>query len=150
MPSKYNPSPTVELAPGSSVGPYKILGQLGVGGMGEVYRAQDTRLGREVAVKILPASVASDPERRSRFDREARMLGALSHPNIATLHGVEAYDGRTLIDQELVPGETLAETIGQAPLKPEGALRIFRQIASALEAAHGAGIIHRDLKPANV
>jgi serine/threonine protein kinase/Tol biopolymer transport system component len=140
----------VELDPGSSVGPYKILSQIGAGGMGEVYRAQDTRLGREVAVKVLPGSVANDPVRRSRFDREARLLAALNHPNIATLHGVEAYGGRTLIDQELVPGETLAESIGQAPLKPETALRIFKQIASALEAAHGAGIIHRDLKPANV
>ena len=140
----------MELAPGTIIGPYKIVDQLGVGGMGEVYRAQDTRLGREVAVKVLPASVANDPERRSRFDREARMLASLSHPNIATLHGVEAYDGRTLIDQELVPGETLAESIAQAPLKPDSLLPIFKQIASALEVAHGSGIIHRDLKPANI
>jgi Tol biopolymer transport system component len=140
----------VELDLGSTIGPYKILSQLGVGGMGEVYRATDTRLGRDVAVKVLPSSVADDPARRSRFDREARLLAALNHPNIATLHGVEAYGGRTLIDLELVPGETLAESIAQAPLKYDMVLRVFKQIASALEAAHGAGIIHRDLKPANV
>src|SRR5688572_11248221 len=118
--------------------------------MGEVYRALDTRLGRDVAVKVLPGSVTEDPAFRSRFDREARLLAALNHPNIATLHGVEQYDGRTIIDLELVTGETLAEIIGHAPLKPEAALRVFKQIASALEAAHAAGIIHRDLKPANV
>src|SRR5688572_10760637 len=118
--------------------------------MGEVYRAQHLRLGREVAVKVLPESMADTPERRSRFEREARVLAALNHPNIATLHGLEDFGDRTLIEMELVPGENLAERLQRGPMPADEAIPIFRQIAEALEAAHAQGIIHRDLKPANV
>jgi serine/threonine-protein kinase len=118
--------------------------------MGEVYRAQHLRLGREVAVKLLPESMADTPERRGRFEREARVLAALNHPNIATLHGLEDFGNRTLIEMELVPGENLAERIERGPLAPDEVIPVFRQIAEALEAAHTQGIIHRDLKPANV
>ena len=118
--------------------------------MGEVYRAQHVRLGREVAVKLLPESMADTPERRSRFEREARVLAALNHPNIATLHGLEDCGDRPLIEMELVPGENLAERLQRGPMPADEAIPIFRQIAEALEAAHTQGIIHRDLKPANV
>ena len=140
----------MQLTPGSSLGPYKILSALGAGGMGEVYRAQHLRLGREVAVKVLPESMAESPERRSRFEREARVLAALNHPNIATLHGVEEHEHQTFLEMELVPGETLGERIARGPLTPSEAIPIFKQIAEALEAAHEQGIIHRDLKPGNV
>ena len=141
---------TVHLTPGTSLGSYKILAPLGAGGMGEVYRAQHLRLGREVAVKVLPDSLANAPDRRSRFEREARVLASLNHPNIATLHGIEECGDRTVIEMELVPGETLDELVKRQPLSAPDAVRIFKQVASALEAAHEQGIIHRDLKPANV
>jgi Tol biopolymer transport system component len=118
--------------------------------MGEVYRATDTRLGREVAIKVLPEEFARDPERLARFQQEARVLAALNHPNIATIHGLEESDGIRCLVMELVAGETLAERLAREPLEPEGALPIARQIAEALEAAHERGIVHRDLKPANV
>jgi Tol biopolymer transport system component len=138
------------LTPGTSLGPYRILSALGAGGMGEVYRAQHIRLGREVAIKVLPESMADSPDRRSRFEREARVLGALNHPNIATLHGLEDCGDQTLLEMELVAGETLAERIRSGPLPPVEAISIFKQVAEALEAAHDQGIIHRDLKPANL
>jgi serine/threonine protein kinase len=140
---------------GTRIGRYEIITSLGVGGMGEVYRARDTSLGREVAVKILPAIVASDPERLARFEREARTLASLNHPHIAHVYGLE--DGpadagprhRALV-MELVEGEDLAQRLARGPVPLAAALPIARQIADALEAAHEAGIIHRDLKPANI
>jgi serine/threonine protein kinase len=138
------------LATGTRVGPYEILGPLGAGGMGEVYRARDSKLNREVAVKVLPEAVASDRERLARFAREAQALAALNHPNIATIYGVE--DGATqAIVMEMVDGVTLAEMMRGAPGLPlDQSLAFARQIADALEAAHGRGIVHRDLKPANI
>jgi serine/threonine-protein kinase len=140
----------MQLTPGTTLGSYKILSALGAGGMGEVYRAQHLRLGREVAVKVLPDSMAESPERRSRFEREARVLASLNHPNIATLHGLEDCGDKTLLEMELVQGETLADRLKRGPIPPDEAIPIFKQIAEALEAAHSQGIIHRDLKPANV
>jgi Tol biopolymer transport system component len=118
--------------------------------MGEVYRAEHVRLGREVAVKVLHELTSDNPEYKSRFEREARVLASLNHPNIATLHGLEEVGDSTLLEMELVPGETLAERIGRGPMAPTDTLPIFKQIAQALEAAHERGIIHRDLKPSNV
>ncbi|HXH06916.1 MAG TPA: serine/threonine-protein kinase, partial [Vicinamibacterales bacterium] len=138
------------LTPGTELGPYRIVAPLGAGGMGEVYQAQDLRLGRDVALKILPEAFAQDAERRGRFEREARLLASLNHPNIATLHGVAEIDRRTVLEMELVPGETLAERLARGPLAGSEALALFRQIALALEAAHERGIIHRDLKPSNI
>jgi serine/threonine-protein kinase len=136
--------------PGTRLGPYEIVGLLGVGGMGEVYRATDTNLKRDVAVKVLPASVASDPERLARFQREAEVLAALNHPNIAHIHGLEKSQGTVALVMELVEGPTLADRIAQGPLPLDEALPIGKQTAEALEAAHEKGIIHRDLKPANI
>jgi eukaryotic-like serine/threonine-protein kinase len=138
------------LAAGSKFGVYSILGPIGSGGMGEVYRAFDTRLGREVAVKTLPGEFSRDPERLARFEREARMLAALNHPAIAAIYGLEESDDTRFIVMELVPGETLSEKLSHGPLPLDEALKIARQIADALEAAHERGIVHRDLKPANV
>ncbi len=138
------------LASGTRLGPYEILAPLGAGGMGEVYRARDTKLSREVAIKILPEAFAQDAERLARFQREAQVLASLNHPNIAHIHGLEESGGARALVLELVEGETLAERIAQGPLPVEEALEVARQIADALEAAHEKGIIHRDLKPANV
>src|ERR1700719_2267521 len=138
------------ILPGRRLGPYEILSAIGAGGMGEVYRARDSKLGREVAIKVLPANFVNDPERLSRFQREARMLAALNHANIATIYGLEQCDGVTCLVMELVSGETLAELVKAGPLGIEEALKIAVQIAEALEAAHEKSIIHRDLKPANV
>jgi Tol biopolymer transport system component len=135
---------------GRRIGSYQILSLLGAGGMGEVYEARDSKLGRNVAMKVLPAVFANDPERLSRFEREARMLASLNHPNIATIHGLEQSDGVQCLVMELVPGETLAECINAGALGIEEALQIGVQIAEALESAHEKGVIHRDLKPANV
>jgi serine/threonine-protein kinase len=138
------------LQPGTSVGPYEIVGSLGAGGMGEVYRARDARLKRDVALKILPPAFAADPDRLARFQREAEVLASLNHPNIAGIHGLEETStGRALV-LELVEGQTLAERIARGPVPFDEALNIAAQIAEALEAAHEHGIIHRDLKPANV
>jgi len=118
--------------------------------MGEVYRATDTNLARQVAIKVLPASVAADPDRLARFDREAKTLAALNHPNIAAIYGLEKSSGITALVMELVEGPTLADRIAQGAIPIDEALPIARQIAEALEAAHEQGIIHRDLKPANI
>ena len=138
------------LTPGAHLGSYEILSALGAGGMGEVYRARDTRLGRDVALKILPDGFAHDPERLARFQREAKTLASLNHPNIASLHGIEETNGVTALVMELVDGEDLAARIARGALPLDEALPIARQIAEALEAAHEQGIIHRDLKPANI
>ena len=138
------------LAPGSRVGPYEIAAQIGAGGMGEVYRAIDTNLGRHVAIKVLPEAVAADRDRLARFDREARTLAALNHPNIAAIYGLERSGGPVALVMELVEGLTLADRIAQGAIPVAEALPIARQIAEALEAAHEQGIIHRDLKPANI
>src|SRR5687768_13910510 len=135
---------------GRRLGVYQVEEQIGVGGMGEVYRARDTRLGRDVAVKVLPGVFVADRDRLARFEREARALAALNHPNIATIHGVEEADGVRALVMELVAGETLAERIARGPLKVPEALALAAQIADALDAAHEKGIIHRDLKPANI
>jgi serine/threonine-protein kinase len=138
----------VPLAPGSRLGPYEVLSAIGAGGMGEVYRARDTKLNRDVALKILPEAFALDADRLTRFTREAHLLASLNHPNIAAIYGLEeSGDVRALV-LELVDGPTLADRIGQGALPLDEALPIARQIA--LEAAHEQGIIHRDLKPANV
>ena len=136
---------------GTKLGSYEITAQIGAGGMGEVYQAHDTKLGRDVAIKVLPEAFAHDPERLSRFQREAKMLAALNHPNIATIHGLEQSNGTSYLVMELVSGETLAERVKRDGALPvEEALKICVQVAEALEAAHEKGIIHRDLKPANV
>src|SRR5437763_8731530 len=134
------------LSPGSRIGSYEIVSPIGAGGMGEVYRARDTKLHRDVAIKVLPDLFARDPERLARFEREARTLAALNHPNIAHVYGVE---GSALI-MELVDGEDLSQRIARGPIPIDEALPIARQIAAALAAAHEAGIVHRDLKPANI
>ena len=138
------------LSPGSRLGPYEIAEQIGAGGMGEVYRAIDTNLARHVAIKVLPEAVAADPDRLARFDREAKTLAALNHPNIAAIYGLERRDGTTALVMELVEGLTLADRIAHGAIPVAEALPIARQIAEALEAAHEQGIIHRDLKPANI
>jgi eukaryotic-like serine/threonine-protein kinase len=135
---------------GTRLGTYEIRDLIGAGGMGEVYRARDTRLDRDVAIKILPEAFASDPERLARFDREAKMLAALNHPNIAGIHGIEDTGTTRALVMELVDGPTLADRIAQGAIPIDEALPIARQIADAVEAAHEQGIVHRDLKPANV
>ena len=135
---------------GSNVSHYKVTSKLGEGGMGEVWRAEDTKLGRDVALKMLPDGFAQDPERLARFEREARVLASLSHPNIAGIHGLEEVDGKRFLVMELVEGQTLAERIQQGPMPIEEVVRIAKQIAEAVESAHEKGVIHRDLKPANV
>jgi len=135
---------------GSNVSHYKVTSKLGEGGMGEVWRAEDTKLGRDVALKMLPDGFAQDPERLARFEREARVLASLSHPNIAGIHGLEEVEGKRFLVMELVDGQTLAERIQQGPMPVEEAVRIAKQIAEAVEAAHEKGVVHRDLKPANV
>ena len=138
------------LTPGTRLGPYEVTAQIGVGGMGEVYRATDTKLKRDVAVKVLPAEVASDSERLARFQREAEVLASLNHPNIAAIYGLEDSADTKALVMELVEGPTLADRIAQGAIPIDEALPIAKQIAEALEAAHEQGIIHRDLKPANV
>jgi serine/threonine-protein kinase len=138
------------LTPGTRLGPYEVTAQIGVGGMGEVYRATDTNLKRSVAIKVLPDSVASDPERVARFQREAEVLASLNHPNIAAIHGVERSGGMAALVMELVEGPTLADRIARGAIPEDDALPMARQIVEALEAAHERGIIHRDLKPANI
>src|SRR5262245_52270325 len=133
----------MSLGPGTRLGPYEILSAIGAGGMGEVYRATDTNLGRDVAVKVLPEAFARDPERISRFEREAKTLASLNHPNIAIIHGLEKSQGTSALVMELVEGEDLSERIARGAIPLDEALPIARQIAEALEAAHEQGIIHR-------
>jgi len=143
----------VSLAAGVRIGPYEIMGSLGAGGMGEVYRAVDTRLNRTVAIKVLPADVSGDPDRRERFEREAQAIGALNHPHICTLYDVATFDGVFCLVMEHLEGETLADRLERfkdRPLQVNEGLQIAVQIADALDRAHRAGIIHRDIKPANV
>ena len=140
----------MSLAPGTRIGSYEVVSIVGAGGMGEVYRARDTRLRRDVAVKILPARFADDPERLARFEREAQVLASLTHPLIASIHGFEEHDRIHALVLEFVEGETLADRIARGPVPLDEALPIARQIAEALEAAHEHGIVHRDLKPANI
>jgi hypothetical protein len=140
----------VSLTPGTRVGPFEIVAPLGAGGMGEVYRARDTRLGRDVAVKALPTVFAQDPDRLARFEREAKLLASLSHPNIAGIHGLEEVAGTPYLVLEFVEGETLADRLARGPLPIDEAIDICRQIATGVEAAHESGVVHRDLKPGNV
>jgi len=139
-----------ELPVNPIVSHYRILSKLGAGGMGEVYRARDTKLNRDVAIKILPEAFAQDEERIARFKREAQVLASLNHPNIAAIYGVEEADGIRALVMELVEGPTLADRIAAGAIPVDEALAIVKQIAEALEVAHERGIIHRDLKPANV
>ena len=141
------------LAPGVRLGPYEVHSLLGAGGMGEVYRARDAKLNRDVALKVLPAAFAFDPDRVARFTREAQVLASLNHPNIGTIYGFEesrSPDSSGALVLELVEGPTLADRIAQGRIPFDEALHIGIQIADALEAAHEHGIVHRDLKPANV
>jgi len=135
---------------GTQLGHYQILGQIGVGGMGEVYRARDTKLGRDVAIKILPPGFTSDPERLARFEREARVLASFNHPHIGAIYGVEDTGGVRALVLELIDGPTLAERIRHGPLPLTEAISIAVQLAMALDAAHERGVVHRDLKPANI
>src|SRR5262245_46668986 len=138
------------LAAGQSLSFYELVGPLGAGGMGEVWRARDTRLGREVALKVLPERFASDEERLRRFEREARTLASLQHPNIAAIFGIDQVGDTCFIAMELVAGEDLAARLARGALPVAEALDVCRQIAEGLEAAHEAGVVHRDLKPGNV
>ncbi len=138
------------LAPGIRIGQYEVIAPLGTGGMGEVYRARDPRLGRDVAIKALPESLEHDPERLARFEREARLLASLSHANIAGIHGLEESAGRRYLVLEFIEGQTLAQRLSQGPLPVDEALTVCRDIAAGVEAAHEGGIVHRDLKPGNV
>jgi len=135
---------------GDRVGSFDVIAVLGRGGMGEVYRAHDAKLGRDVALKVLPRAVAADPDRLARFERESRILASLNHPNTAAIHSVEQVDAVRLLVLELVEGPTLAERLRDGPLAADEALGIARQLAVALEAAHGRGVVHRDLKPSNI
>src|SRR5512136_235048 len=135
---------------GETISHYRIIEKLGAGGMGVVYRAEDTSLNRQVAIKVLPEMFSGDPERMARSEREAKLLASLNHPNIAAIYGLESTEGKRFLVLELVEGETLAQRIAKGPLPVDEALEVCRQIAEGLEAAHEKGIIHRDLKPANV
>ena len=138
------------LARGTKLGPYEVVAPLGAGGMGEVYRAWDTKLGRDVAIKVLPQAFSAEPERTARFEREAKVLASLNHPNIASIYGLEDSDGIRALVMELVDGPTLAERLQQGAVPSDEVLPLARQIAEAVEYAHEHGIVHRDLKPANI
>src|ERR1039458_1745221 len=137
------------LSSGTRFGPYEILSPIGAGGMGEVYRAKDTRLDRTVAIKVLPSHLSSNPELKQRMEREAKAISALQHANICTLHDIGTQDGTDFLVMEYLEGQTLAERLAKGPLPLEQVLKIATEIAQALEKAHQQGIIHRDLKPAN-
>src|SRR5271154_5512405 len=138
------------LATGSRLGPYEILAGIGAGGMGEVYRARDSKLGRDVALKVLPEAFARDADRMARFQREAKVLASLNHPNIASIYGLEDSGATHALVMELVEGPTLADRIRAGPIPIDEALPIAKQICEALEYAHERGIVHRALNPANV
>ena len=138
------------LEPGTTLGPYSVTAKIGEGGMGEVWQARDTKLDRDVALKVLPEAFTSDPDRLARFEREAKVLASLNHPNIGSIYGLEEAEGVKALVLELVEGPTLADRIKQGPIPIDEALPIAKQIAEALEAAHEQGVIHRDLKPANI
>ena len=140
----------MSLSQGTKIGPYTVGGLIGQGGMGEVYRARDTKLDRDVALKVLPEAFTSDPDRLARFEREAKVLASLNHPNIGSIYGLEEAEGVKALVLELVEGPTLADRIKQGAIPIDEALPIARQIADALEAAHEQGVVHRDLKPANI
>jgi len=138
------------LSPRTRLGPYEIIAPLGAGGMGEVYRARDTRLERTIAIKILPAQFSSDPVRKQRFEREAKTISNLNHPHICVLHDIGSQDGVDYLVMECVEGETLAKRLEKGPLPLEHVLKYGAQVADALDKAHRAGIVHRDLKPGNI
>src|SRR5713226_3051739 len=140
----------MNIAPGVRLGPYEVVAAIGAGGMGEVYRANDTRLDRIVALKILPSHLSSNPQFRERFDREARTISSLTHPHICTLYDVGHQDGVDYLVMEFVEGESLEERLTKGPLPIEQVLRYGIEIAEALDKAHRQGIVHRDLKPANI
>jgi serine/threonine protein kinase len=135
------------LPSGTKLGPYEVQAPIGAGGMGEVYRAKDTRLDRTVAVKILPSHLSDNPDAKQRFDREARAISSLNHPNICTLHDVGHQDGVDLLVMEFLEGETLADRLAKGPLPTEQVLRFGIEICEGLERAHKSGVVHRDLKP---
>ena len=138
------------LSTGTRLGPYEILGAIGAGGMGEVYKARDTRLERVVAIKILPPEWASDPARKQRFDREAQTIASLKHPHICVLHDVGSQDGVDFLVMEYLDGETLTDRLARGPLPLKEALGVAIAIGDALDKAHRQGVVHRDLKPSNV
>src|ERR1700675_4085389 len=138
------------LTSGTKLGPYEIVAPLGAGGMGEVYRARDTRLEREVAIKVLPVNLSADPNLRQRLEREAKAVSKLSHPHICTLHDIGHQDLVDFLVMELVDGDTLEQRLTRGPLPPEQTIRYAAQIADALAKAHKLGITHRDLKPSNI
>src|SRR6266852_4551569 len=138
------------LTNGTKLGPYEIVSPMGAGGMGEVYRARDTRLERDVAIKILPAQLSSDPVRKQRFEREAKTISSLNHPHICVLYDVGHQDGTDYLVMECVEGETLAKRLEKGPLPLEQVLKFGGQIADALDKAHRSGVVHRDLKPGNI
>ncbi|HEY6050529.1 MAG TPA: serine/threonine-protein kinase, partial [Thermoanaerobaculia bacterium] len=138
------------LSPGKNLGPYEILGSLGAGGMGEVYRARDRKLDRDVAIKVLPESVAKDPDALARLEREAKAVACLSHPNILAIHDFGTHEGVTYAVMELLAGETLRDRLAGGPIAPNQAVDYALQIARGLSAAHEKGVVHRDLKPENL
>jgi serine/threonine protein kinase len=138
------------LGEGAQLGPYRILGPIGAGGMGEVYRAEDPRLDRVVAIKLLPSHWAANPEMRQRFEREARIVASLKHPNICVLHDIGHHEGHTFLVMEYLQGETLAACLHRGPMPLEVAVKTAIAIAGALNMAHRSGVVHRDLKPGNV
>src|ERR1700740_3259253 len=140
----------MSLTSGARVGPYEVISAAGAGGMGEVYRARDTRLDRTVAIKILPAHLSDNPEAKQRFDREARAISSLNHPNICTLHDVGHQDGIDYLVMEFLEGETLADRLRKGPLPLQQTLKYGIEICEGLEKAHRSGVIHRDLKPGNI
>jgi serine/threonine protein kinase len=148
--ASYNPPHLMTLVPGAKLGPYVVVGSVGAGGMGEVYRARDTRLERTVAIKVLSAHLSSNPDLKQRFEREARAISALQHPHICTLFDIGEQDGTDFLVMEYLEGETLADRLSRGALPLKDVLRIGLEIADGLDNAHRAGIVHRDLKPGNI